>query len=204
MRVVLTSLATSLGLMALSAAPALAGSPEIGEPLPAFEVTTTSGDVISNESLAGKRVILEWTNHQCPFVVKHYGADNMQATQRTTTEDDAVWISVVSSAPGKQGHVTPEQSAELTTSRGAVPTYVVLDESGDLGRLFKAKTTPHMFVADENTKLAYMGAIDSIKSANPADIEKAENYVLSAFASLQAGEEVATPTSKPYGCSVKY
>ena len=202
MRILFTSL-VSLTLIAM---PAFANpaSPEIGQPLPAFEVTTTSGEVISNTSLMGKNIVLEWTNHQCPFVKKHYRSDNMQNTQKQVTADDTVWISVVSSAPGKQGHITPAKAAELTISRGAAPTYIVLDESGDLGRLFKAKTTPHMYMADATTKLVYMGAIDSIKSANPKDIAKAENYVLAAYTSLNGGDDVAIPQSKPYGCSVKY
>ena len=125
-------------------------------------------------------------------------------TQETATADEAVWISIVSSAPGKQGHITAEQAAELTTSRGAKPTHIILDESGDLGRLFEAKTTPHMFIGDNSNTLRYAGAIDSIRSASQADIPKATNYVLAALTSIKAGDEVAETQTRPYGCAVKY
>ncbi len=197
-------LALSLSLVAVIATtPALAGA-KVGDPMPAFSATSIDGVLLSNETLEDQTYVLEWTNDGCPFVKKHYNAGNMQATQTEATEAGAVWIQIISSAPGKQGYVTPEQARELNTSRDGAPTHVVLDEEGTLGKLFGAKTTPHMYIADRTDTLRYAGAIDSIPSASIADIENAENYVISAITAINAGEEIETRQSKPYGCSVKY
>ncbi|MEO0982991.1 MAG: thioredoxin family protein [Pseudomonadota bacterium] len=179
---------------------------EINTPAPAFTGVTSTGETISLSDFEDKTVVLEWTNHDCPFVRKHYAEPprNMQGMQEGAGDDEIVWLSVISSAPGKQGHVTPEQANDLTTSRGAAPHAVILDESGDIGRLYGAKTTPHMYVIKTGGELAYMGAIDSNPSANVDDIATAENYVTAALDAVAAGEPVATPATKAYGCSVKY
>lgn len=191
------------GLM-LATGTALAKA-QIGQPAPGFTLTSSEGSEVSLSDFSGKTVILEWTNHQCPFVKKHYSSGNMQALQARYTDDDTVWLSIISSAPGKQGHVSPEQARELTTSRGAKPTHVLFDPTGEVGRAYGAKTTPHMYVIDEaGTLLAYNGAIDSIRSADPADIPKATNYVKTAMSALAAGEQPDPASTKPYGCSVKY
>jgi len=204
MRVLFASVTTlSLGMGALGIGTAFA-APEIGAPAPAFTGTTTSGDTVSLADLAGEKVILEWTNHDCPFVKKHYEAGNMQMTQEAAAENGYTWLTIISSAPGKQGHVSAEMADELTETRGASPSYVVLDESGEIGTAYAAKTTPHMYIIDEDGMLVYAGGIDSIPSADKADLEKAENYVLAAMENIEAGEPVATPQSQPYGCSVKY
>lgn len=181
-------------------------APAIGSAAPAFTGVTSDGETVSLADFEGKTVILEWTNDGCPFVKKHYTAppSNMQTLQKSASADDIVWLSVISSRPGSQGHVTPEQANELTTSRGAAPAHVILDESGDIGRLYGAKTTPHMYIITPEGELVYDGAIDSIPSARVDDIAKAENYVTAALADLEAGQPVATPASKPYGCAVKY
>lgn len=182
-------------------------APETGAAAPAFTGVNTAGDTVSLSDFDGKTVILEWTNDGCPFVQKHYATPpaNMQGLQSGTTEDgDTVWLSIISSAPGKQGHVTGAEADALTTSRGAVPTHVILDESGDIGRLYDAKTTPHMYIITPDGTLAYKGAIDSKPTAKVADIETADNYVTAALANLENGEPVATPSTKAYGCSVKY
>ncbi len=127
----------------------------------------------------------------------------MQSTQKTLTESGATWVTIISSAPGKQGFVDADEADMLTTDRGAMPDYTILDPSGEIGKLYKAQTTPHMFVIEDGI-LEYAGAIDSIPSGNSADIEQAENYVLSAFADIQAGNDVQIASSKPYGCNVKY
>lgn len=197
-------LALTAALLAASAlAPAIA-SPEIGQTGPEFTATTITGETVSSDSLAGQKVILEWTNHLCPFVVKHYDSGNMQMTQKKAADEGYVWISVISSAPGKQGHVTQQEAMDLTSSRDAAPAHIVIDESGDIGRAWGARTTPHMFIMDGGWTVTYMGAIDSIRSANQSDIANAENYVLSAMASMTAGDEVATMQTEPYGCNVKY
>ena len=176
----------------------------VGEPAPAFEGLDTRGNVQRLADYRGKTVVLEWTNHDCPYVRKHYGAGNMQEQQREAAAQGVVWLSIISSAPGKQGHVSPEESEELARTRNATPRAVILDSEGKIGRAYNAKTTPHMFIIDETGVLVYMGGIDSISTANPDDIPQATQYVSVALQELAAGKPVSTPVTKPYGCSVKY
>lgn len=195
-------LASALFITSL-AVPAMA-MPTIGEPAPAFSATSTNDDVVSLESLKGKNVILEWTNHECPFVVKHYKSGNMQQLQRLAKSKDFVWISVVSSAAGKQGHVDADEANALMEEKEAMPAHIILDESGEIGRAYRAKTTPHMYVIDKEGTLVYMGAIDSKATADPADIDGSTNYVTNAIVALESGIAVDPSNTKPYGCSVKY
>lgn len=190
----------------LMTAPVMAAqaAPELGQPAPSFKGSTTAGGQIALEDYKGKVVVLEWTNHLCPFVGKHYDSGNMQATQARLTDEGAVWLTIISSAPGKQGFVSSEEADRLTVSRKANPTEVILDPEGKIGRAYEAKVTPHMFIIDENQNVVYKGAIDSIRSARQSDIEKADNYVLSAFAAMQAGTQIADADTKAYGCTVKY
>lgn len=178
--------------------------PSVDKPAPDFTAMTASGEKVSLHDYKGKTVVLEWTNADCPFVKKHYGSGNMQAMQEKYTKDDTVWLSVVSSAEGKQGFVTPEEAKKLTKERDAMPTDIVLDPKGEVGKLYGAKTTPHMYVIDPKGTLRYMGAIDSIRSADPADIPKATNYVEQAMMELASGKKVSEPVTQAYGCSVKY
>jgi len=199
----LTIAAIFLGLI-LVLAPAVNAEPEIGKPAPDFTGTDSAGKTHRLSDYRGKRVVLEWTNHDCPFVGKHYRTDNMQATQKDATADGTVWLSVISSAPGQQGHVSGAEADQLTTSRGARPTAVLLDPNGTIGRLYAAVTTPHMFIIEGDGTLAYMGAIDSIRSWDDADVPKATNYVKQAMRQLRAGQPVNPRGTRPYGCSVKY
>lgn len=176
----------------------------VGKPAPDFTGVDSNGQSHRLSDFKGKTVVLEWTNHDCPFVVKHYSTGNMQALQREATADGIVWLSVISSAPGKQGHVSPEQANELTASREAAPTAVILDSSGDIGRSYGAKTTPHMYVIDASGTLVYMGGIDDRPSSRKSDIEGANNYVRTALNELAAGKPVSDASTRPYGCSVKY
>jgi hypothetical protein len=170
-----------------------------------LQVTDSNGTVHNLSDFAGKNVVLEWTNHGCPYVKKHYVSNNMQKLQKEAVAGgDTVWLSVISSAPGKQGYVSGEQANELTTSRDAAPTAVILDGSGDAGRVFSARTTPHMYVINADQTLVYQGAIDDNRSANPADAAGARNYVREALSAVKSGGEVAVPETAPYGCSVKY
>lgn len=194
--------------VAAFAAVAMAGSgahaaPSVGQPAPAFSGTDTAGESHALDGYRGKVVVLEWTNHECPYTVKHYRSGNMQALQEDATADGAVWLTVISSGPGKQGHVSAEAADDLTASRDAAPTAVLLDPEGEIGRLYDAKTTPHMYVIDEDGVLAYMGAIDDQPSAY-GDPAEAENYVRLALAAVTADEPVATASTRPYGCTVKY
>lgn len=195
----------SAALLAASlvAAPA-AASPQVGKTAPDFTGVDSNGARIALSALRGKLVVLEWTNHGCPYVSKHYGASNMQKTQKAARAMGAVWVSVISSAPGRQGHVDGAGANRLTETRGAAPSHVVLDPKGSIGRKYEATNTPQMFVVGKDGTLLYMGAIDSIRSANPADIPRAKNYVTAALSEIAAGRKVSDPVTRPYGCSVKY
>ena len=194
-----------LALLALTLlTPLCFAKPVVGEKAPAFTLTDTYGVAHSLSEFAGKTVVLEWTNDQCPFVQKHYNSGNMQGLQKQYTEDGVIWLSIISSAAGKQGYVTAEDANTLTKERNASPSYVLFDESGDVGRLYDARTTPHMYIIDGDGKLQYNGAIDSIKSADKADIPKATNYVSQALTELKSGSVISNPLTKPYGCSIKY
>lgn len=184
--------------------PAAFAQPVIGQPAPQFTLKDTSGKEHSLSDFKGKVVVLEWVNHGCPFVKKHYGAKNMQKLQKAATEKGAVWLSICSSAPGKQGHMSAEEAAAMTADVGSSATAYLLDEDGKAGKAYNARTTPEMFVIDSNGVLQYMGAIDDKPSADAADIEGAVNHVEKALEEVFAGKPVTTATTKPYGCSVKY
>lgn len=177
---------------------------EIGQPAPEIEAVDTNGNPFKLSDHKGKIVVLEWTNHECPFVVKHYGSGNMQATQKAAMADGVEWVTIVSSAEGKQGNVSPEEANKIVEEAEASISAKILDESGEIGKAYDAKTTPHMFVIDAEGNVAYAGAIDSVSSPNPDTIEGATNYVTAALESLKAGEPVEVTETKPYGCAVKY
>lgn len=181
-----------------------ADAPRIGAAAPAFTATDTRGKTRTLAEFAGRPVVLEWHNQGCPFVKKHYEGGNMQRLQRKLTAEGAVWLTVISSAPGKQGFVTPSEADAYVKEKGAVPTAVLLDPEGALGRLYGAKTTPHMFLIDEKGVLVYAGAIDDRPTADAADVDGAKSYVMAAFEELRAGKPVSVATTAPYGCSVKY
>jgi peroxiredoxin len=177
---------------------------QVGRPAPEFTATDSHGKPLTLSQFRGKTVVLEWTNADCPYTHKHYASGNMQGIQALAKKNDVVWLTVISSAPGKQGYVNGPAADALTESRGAAPTAVLLDPSGTLGRLYGAKTTPHLFVIDKNGALQYMGGIDSIATADAGDIQKAEPYLKEAMLAVAQGGPVTHPVTKPYGCSVKY
>lgn len=181
-----------------------AAAPQIGQPAPDFTSTDSRGESVSLNQYRGKTVVLEWTNADCPYTHKHYTSGNMQGVQALAQKNGVVWLTVISSAPGKQGYVNGPAADALTTSRGASPTAVLLDPSGTVGRLYAAKTTPHMFVIDKNGTLQYMGGIDSLATTEVDDIPKAEPYLKEAMLAVTQGAPVAHPVTKPYGCSIKY
>jgi len=188
---------------ALSAGAALATA-TVGQPAPAFTATDSLGQTVRLDAFRGKTVVLEWSNDGCPYVRKHYGAGNMQALQKQLTAKGIVWLTVISSAPGTQGYVSGLEADELTRTRGATPTAVLLDPKGTLGRLYDARTTPHMYIVTPDGRLAYKGAIDDKPTSRPDDIKTAVNYVTGALAQLAAGKPVDPAVTRPYGCSVKY
>lgn len=177
---------------------------QLGAPAPGFTLTSANGDAVSLADFRGKIVVLEWTNHDCPFVRKHYNSGTMQSLQRDARAGGVVWLTIISSAPGEQGHVSRAEAQRLSASRGATPTAVLFDPDGKTGRAYGARTTPHMYIITADGKLAYMGGIDDKPSANTADIATARPHVREALAELTAGKPVSTPQSRPYGCAIKY
>jgi peroxiredoxin len=179
-------------------------APQIGKVAPDFSAVDSNGKTVKLSDFKGRIVVLEWTNDGCPYVHKHYSSNNMQSLQKDETAKGIVWLTVISSAPGEQGYVTGPEANELTKSRGAAPTAVLLDPDGKVGRLYDARTTPHMFVVSAEGTLVYMGGIDNKPTANTADIKTAKNYVRAAIDSVMAGRPVEEAVTRPYGCSVKF
>jgi hypothetical protein len=176
----------------------------IGEPAPTFSLTDSNGNAVSLTDFKGKTVVLEWTNHECPYVRKHYGANNMQMLQKKWTAQGVVWLTLISSAPGTQGYVTGEEANKLTAQRAAAPSHVLLDPKGDVGRAYGAQTTPHMYVIKADGALAYMGGIDDRPTTRLEDLKTAKNFVDAALTELAEGKSVSATSARPYGCSVKY
>jgi protein-disulfide isomerase len=195
----------ALAMMTVSSAVLAEATYTVGSVVPAdLKVTDQTGKPHTFGSFRGKNVVLEWTNYQCPFVRKFYDAGAMQAQQAETVKNGAVWLSVISSALGNQGHLKADEAAAAVAKQGFKGTAVLLDEQGTLGKAFGANATPTMAVLDAAGKVVYVGAIDSVPSFNKDDIAGATNYVKAALADLAAGKAVATPNTKAYGCSVKY
>jgi hypothetical protein len=181
-----------------------ADAPAIGNAAPDFAAVDSQGRSRNLREFRGKVVVLEWTNADCPYTRKHYSAGNMQSLQALAQKNGVIWLSVISSAQGKQGYVTGPQANDLTRSRGAAPTAVLLDSAGTVGRLYHAKTTPHLFVVDKSGTLQYMGGIDSIATADVNDIPRAEPYLKEALLAVVEGKAVPHAVTVPYGCSIKY
>ena len=191
-----------LGAALLSAA--VVQGVRVGSPAPEFTATDSNGKTEALDQFRGKYVVLEWHNQGCPYTRKHYVSGNMQALQKEWTSKGIAWFTVISSAPGQQGYVTPGQENAYVQQMHAVPTAVLMDPAGKLGHLYNAKTTPEMFVIDPQGKLIYTGAIDDKPTPDTDDIRGANNYVSDALTEAMAGKPVATPYTRSYGCSVKY
>lgn len=188
--------------MLLSAPAAFAVT--IGDVAPAFTAMDAAGKTVHLSDYKGKIVVLEWTSTECPFVKKHYDSGNMQKLQKAAADNGVVWLSVDSSGKDKPGYMDGAAATEWIKNRNAAPSDVLIDAEGNLGHLYGAKTTPHMFVIDKDGKLAYAGAIDSKPSTDPADVTGATNYVSAALSELEAGKSVTVSATQSYGCSVKY
>lgn len=184
-------------------AAAVHAAPRIGEPAPAFTAVDSNGRTVKLSDFAGRTVVMEWTNHGCPYVQKWYSG-GMQTLQKDATGKGAVWLTVLSSAPGTQGHVDGATANRMMKEQGAVPTHYLLDYEGKVGRAYAAQVTPHMYVIAPDGRLAYMGGIDSIASPDVNDIPKAEPLARQAIDAVLAGKPVAKAQTRPYGCSVKY
>ena len=175
-----------------------------GHPAPDFKGTDSNGVHHTLSQYRGKYVVLEWANKGCPYDQKHYLSGNMELLQREWTAKGVVWLSVLSSAPGEQGNVTPAEENEYLKKMKAAPTAALLDPDGTIGRMYQAKTTPHIFVIDPQGTLIYQGAIDDKPTTDQADIKTARNYLNEALGAAMAGKSVPVATTRPYGCSVKY
>jgi hypothetical protein len=184
---------------------ALMPAAEVGQPAPDFALTDLDGTSHKLSDYHGKVVVLEWVNPECPIVQKHYNkSGNIPRLQKTYTGQGVVWLSINSAAAGKQGDYDPPQVKAWMQRVAAVPTDYFRDPTGTVGHLYGAKTTPHIFIVNRDGTLVYAGGIDSVPSADPADILRATNFVNAAMTDLSAGRPVAIPNSRPYGCSVKY
>jgi len=198
-----SSLIALLTLSLLGSAAAFADA-EIGKTAPAFTLKDTQGKSHSLADYKGKTVVLEWLNFDCPFVKKHYGSGNMQKLQADATGKGTIWLSIVSSAKGKEGYFEPKAMEARQKKEKGKQTAILYDSDGKVGKAFGAKNTPHMFVVDKDGNVAYRGAIDDQDSADAEDVATAKNYVSAAVEDLRANRKVATADTKPYGCGVKY
>jgi len=193
-----------VGVLAVLIAFSAAWAARVGQSAPDFTATDTNGKVHKLSEYNGKFVVLEWSNRGCPYTQKHYSSGNMQRLQREWTGRGVIWLTVISSAPGKQGYVTASEENAYLKQVNAMPTAVLLDPTGALGHLYDAKTTPHIFIISPQGTLIYNGAIDNHPTIDLADVKGAQNYVSAALDEATSGKPVSTPTSRPYGCSVKY
>ena len=198
-KILLTILMSLIGTAVFAA-----DAPSVGSAAPEFSLPDAKGNTHSLSEYKGKYVVLEWFNPQCPFVKKHYGSGNMQNLQQEYTGKGVVWLTIDSNAPGTEGNLTAEEAAKIAASWKTHETALLLDPEGRAGQAYGAKNTPNMVIINPDGKIIYHGAIDSKATPNPADIPTSTNYVKAALDQSLAGKSVATPQTKPYGCSVKY
>lgn len=182
-------------------------NPKVNEQAPAFSGIDSYGNTINLSDFIGQPVILEWTNHECPYVAKHYDENNMQAVQERAKKEGFIWLSIISSTPGDQGHVKANKANKLTELRNAYPSHVLLDESGEIGMKYGAKTTPHMYMIDSEGILRYKGAIDDVGKGMQffsASLKDAINYVAIQLNDVKDNRQLEISSTVAYGCSVKY
>src|SRR6185295_9502835 len=176
----------------------------LGAQAPSFTLSDSNGNSVSLADFKGKTVVLEWTNHECPYVRKHYGGNNMQELQKKWTAQGVVWLTLISSHPGTEGYVSAQEANKLTAERGAAPSDVLFDPKGDVGRAYGAQVTPHMYVIKGDGTLVYMGGIDDKPTTRLDDLKTAKNFVDAALSEVAQGKPVSVTTSRPYGCTIKY
>jgi peroxiredoxin len=199
----LLAVAAAVGLASSASSPS-AGAASVAQAAPSFSLPAADGKTVNLADYKGKWVVLEWVNFECPFVGKQYGSGNMQKLQKAYTAKGVAWISINSSAPGKEGHVDAATATALMKQKGASPTEFLMDGPGTVGRAYGAKTTPHMFVIDPKGVVLYNGAIDDHPSTDQSDVPNSKNFVAMALDEAMAGKPVTTPVTQPYGCGVKY
>lgn len=193
-----------VAILALGASALSAKAPVAGQAAPAFSTTGLSGNPVSLGDQAGKIVVLEWTNYNCPFVKKFYESGEMQKLQKQYTDAGVVWYTVNSAAEGAQGYGTAEEWKQRLAKSKAAATDFLIDTDGAIGHAYGARVTPQMVIIGADGTLVFNGAIDSIPSDKAADIEKAENYVSATLDALLKGEKVEPRTNRAYGCGIKY
>jgi peroxiredoxin len=191
-------------LFAVTLAASVYATPQVGKPAPNFSLKDLSGKEHDLSDFKGKYVVLEWVNFGCPFVKKHYGSENMQKLQKEFVDKGVVWLSICSSAPGKQGNETPDAAKKGLEQYGSVASAYLSDKDGKVGKLYNAKTTPEMFIVNPEGVLIYAGAIDDKPTPKPETVAGANNFVKAALNEATSGKPVSVPSTKPYGCSVKY
>lgn len=198
--------AATLSAAVIFAAPSASAKLKPGDTAPLFDAETADGRLVSLSDYIGKTVVLEWVNYDCPFVRKHYDSENMQSLQEAygAGNEEVVWLSVFSSAPGKQGYYKMAELAEVSSEKGNRADALLRDPTGAIGKMYGAKTTPHMYVVNPEGKIAYIGAIDSKPGTDPSEIDDAQNYVTAALDAVAAGNTPDPDETTPYGCSVKY
>jgi alkyl hydroperoxide reductase subunit AhpC len=199
-----STLCRFLVVLVLCAVPLLVAAARVGDSAPEFTATASNGKTVRLTDYRGKYVVLEWHNNGCPYVGKHYNSGNMQRLQKQWTSQGVVWLTILSSAPGKQGYVTASEENNYLTKMQAAPTAALLDPNGEIGHLYDAKTSPQMVVINPQGVVIYSGAIDDRPTTDLQDVQGATNYVSLALEQAMAGKPVQTPATRPYGCSVKY
>lgn len=177
---------------------------DTGKTAPPFELKSVTGKIVSLSDFKGKIVVLEWLNHGCPFVKKHYSSNNMQSLQQKYVGMNVIWLSINSSAPGKQGHIKPEDAVAIKKEHKSGASDILLDPTGSVGKLYEAKVTPHMYIVGKDGTLVYQGAIDDKADTDSASNASAKNYVAHALEEIMSGKKVAIGTTKAYGCGIKY
>lgn len=193
-----------IALPALLLAAAAQAAPAVGQAAPEFTLQDAAGKAVKLSDFRGKHVVLEWTNPGCPYVRKHYDSGNMAATQRDATAKGVVWLSINSTEKSSYDYMEPAKLVAWQKERRMQPTATLMDEEGGTGKAYGARTTPHMYIVDPQGRLVYAGGIDSVPSSNPADIQRAVNYVKQAVAEASAGKPISNAVTRPYGCSIKY
>jgi peroxiredoxin len=196
-KILITLIAAAASLITVHAA-------GIGEAAPAFTAKNTKGEDVSLADFKDKVVVLEWVNFDCPFVKKHYASGNMQALQEKYTAQGVIWLSVNSSAVGKQGYHDPSAMIEVAAKHGSKASHFLMDTGGKIGKAYNAKVTPHMFIIHKDGNLVYDGAIDSMATTSADDVASADKLFADALDAVLAGKDVANAKNKPYGCGVKY
>jgi peroxiredoxin len=198
------TLLSRAALAALAISSPVHAAPAVGQVAPDFSLPDTAGKRVTLSTFRGRHVVLEWVNPGCPYVRKHYGASNMQGTQKEVTAAGVVWLAINSTEQGSGDYLAPAQLARWMQEQQAAATHTLMDEEGTVGKAYGARTTPHMYIIDPKGLLVYAGGIDSIASSRADDIKTAVNYVKQGVREALAGRPISAATTRPYGCSIKY